>query len=93
MREALDKFEERNGHYQDLWKDGGLDDNAHHCDHKARRIKSALLRWPTDPTRLAIVRDDAIDLINYAGFVIRLIDEAVVEVELDVGEGDGTEGT
>lgn len=67
---AFEKFAERNEVYKDLWKDDDIEGTVAHVKHKAMRVGRL-----TDPESMI---DDAIDLVNYAVFLLRLVtgDEA-----------------
>lgn len=82
--EALNKFQERNAKYQDLWKEGGWGDSAHHVRHKAARVAMCLRGSKNedghyssgDPVHLVDLEEDAIDLINYSVFFVRNVRRA-----------------
>jgi hypothetical protein len=80
--EAMDKFVERNAKYKDLWQEYGIDDSLLHIKSKAARI----VRLVAEDGLSADI-DDAIDLINYAVFFIRLFERAQVLADQ---EAEGT---
>ncbi len=58
--EAFEVFVERNKVYNDLWREDGIEGLVAHCKHKILRIGAT--------QRI----DDAIDLVNYSLFLLRL---------------------
>lgn len=79
---ALEKFVERNADYQDLWQEYGIDDSLLHIKSKSARLERLL-----KTLGLAVDLDDAVDLINYTVFLIRLIEAAQVFADQ---EAEGT---
>lgn len=78
---ALDIYVEREQEYGSTWKQFDADDAAHHCVHKAARMRTAADEWQlklVSNDLKKIVRDraidSAIDSINYAGFYVRHIE-------------------
>jgi len=66
---CFELFRERNERYQDLWKQGGIEDSIHHI-----RSKSARVIWAS--THLSLAQqveaiDDPQDLVNYSVFYMR----------------------
>lgn len=83
---ALYIFDSRNQKYNDLWKQGGTEDNLQHLKHKVARIRSvtevALDREETDGPIPVMSVDDAFDIINYAAFAFRNAVEGRLRDEL-----------
>jgi hypothetical protein len=88
MTAALDKFFERNGVHQDLWKEDGALGNIQHLKSKFHRVRQqteALAALPMElrtQEMLDQLADDVSDLINYAGFLLRNAREERYESEL-----------
>jgi hypothetical protein len=75
--EALAKYAERNAHYHDNWRRMGYRGMLVRVRERAERLWDALF-WSdgptTDYTLWSEARlDDAIDLINFAGFLVRAV--------------------
>ena len=69
MHHALRIFRERNEKYKDLWKQYTPEDHALHIKSKAMRtIQSVTTGEPPE-----VIEEDAMDLINYAVFLIRSV--------------------
>jgi hypothetical protein len=79
---AYYKFVERNAKYKDLWAEYGIDDSLLHIKSKAARIVRLVAE-----DGLGADIDDAIDLINYTVFFIRLFEQAQVIADQ---EAEGT---
>lgn len=74
--EALYIYEERERQRGSAWKGLGCDDKAHHIRSKAARINhivASTLTASEEETHLTYSNgtDEALDIINYAGFYIR----------------------
>lgn len=67
-------FEERNKKYGDLWKEYGWRGNLLHVQSKAARVRKVWWDQATQPPGDQDL-DDAFDLINYAAFFIRNVEE------------------
>lgn len=61
MVETMRVFQQKNGKYKDLWQEYGIEDLGLHLRSKSSRVERA-----QDP-------EDAIDLINYSVFMVRLL--------------------
>lgn len=68
LDEALDKFVERNAVHQDLWKQDDLAGIAQSIKSKSLRIVAQAVDAQPNVEQM---QDDALDLINYAGFLLR----------------------
>lgn len=79
---VMRKFVERNAKYKDLWKEYGIDDSMLHIKSKAARIQRLVAE-----DGLGADIDDAIDLINYTGFFVRLFEHAQTFADM---EAEGT---
>lgn len=73
LLDAFVIYKERNDRYQDLWKEYGAADTAHHLKSKALRVGAELGR--THEPGEAYDLDDAFDAVNYAAFTIRNVRE------------------
>lgn len=70
MLSAFDIFRQRNERYQDLWREGGYDDSANSLKHKVMRVVQETRTTEGEPQI-----DDALDIINYACFWIRNVND------------------
>jgi hypothetical protein len=70
LDEALDKFVVRNAVHQDLWKEDDLAGIAQSMKSKTLRIGA---QASSAEPNVDQIMDDAVDLINYAGFLIRKV--------------------
>lgn len=77
LLEPFEIFLEKNAVYQDLWAQHSQQDKAHHIKHKALRLEMLMAGVPTgespSPEQVAAMEDSALDLINYAVFLLRLM--------------------
>lgn len=74
---------DRTRQYGDLWKEDGPLEHSFQTKHKASRLHNTLMdaRCAKRPADLEAVKESALDLINYAGFIVRQ-----VEAQTDPGE-------
>lgn len=77
---AFAKFIERNAEYYDLWREGGVQDSLFHCRHKLRRMEIMRLGEPGGNVG-AVFADSAEDLINYAAFALRNLEDPITTKE------------
>lgn len=80
MMEALKKFHERDEKHRGLWRYFGAIDSAHQARAKATRtynVAIGLLKGQFEKGDVfgEVVNDDAIDMINYACFFVRNVEE------------------
>lgn len=75
MLEALTRYEQANVKYKDNWRRMGWRGMLVRVRERAERLWDAL--WDKDPNRVPIKGkgdlDDAIDLINFACFLVRAV--------------------
>jgi hypothetical protein len=78
MVSAMEIFQERTQAHGDLWKEGPSLEQAFQVKHKAHRMLNAALRrhceGESEDNELLLI-DSALDLINYAVFTIRQLEE------------------
>lgn len=80
---VMDIFVERNAVREDLWKEGGAEDSAHHAKSKAKRLVRYIEQIQdltpnelvSNSTMFAGALDDAYDLANYALFFARNVQD------------------
>ncbi len=76
---AFEIFRERSHVRGDLWKDFHVKDAQHHISSKQARISKAIERADSGVLGLTEfeieVVDDALDIINYAAFIVRHVEK------------------
>lgn len=70
MEDALRIYKQRERTRGGLWKDFGPEEDAMHMRSKAARVHAIIFN-PSVPNNDAL--DDALDLINYAAFLVRKV--------------------
>jgi hypothetical protein len=80
LMRALRKFHERDEKHRGLWRYFGAIDSAHQARAKATRtynVAIGLIRgqFKSEHVNDELVNDDAIDMINYAAFFVRNVEE------------------
>lgn len=76
---AFEVFRDRNNVRGDLWKDFDIGDPLHHMAGKLARIRKAMERLDSGAIGKQVfedeVADDALDVINYAAFIVRHVEK------------------
>ena len=77
MGKALDIFQQRNAVHQDAWKQDGAQGSLEHIRHKLIRMQQ-MIRFAETPFPVEQFVEEGLDLINYAAFAVRNVQDGRV---------------